>query len=41
MFALHFVCWISMGRLFLLRDQELGFSCKVVWAAMVVKVGYD
>jgi hypothetical protein len=38
-FVLHFVCWISMSRLILLRDRELGSSYKLVWLAMVVKVG--
>jgi hypothetical protein len=37
--VLHFVCWIPMGRLILLRDRELESSYKLVWLAMVVKVG--
>ena len=29
-FVFHFVCWFSMGRLILLRDQESVSSCNPV-----------
>ena len=34
-FVILFVCWLSVGRLLLLRDRESVSSCKLVWRDLV------
>jgi hypothetical protein len=39
-FVSHIVCWVSVGRLLLLRDRELVSSCNIVLTCYGVSLVY-